>query len=75
MLFCRLQKHEMALQLRRSTSIYVDMACYLLICIWMSWKISQLIVIPIISHTPGTVGLSFDLLVLSHVEDTPHPVP
>lgn len=34
LLFCRLQKHKIALQLHRSTSIYVDMACYLLICLY-----------------------------------------
>jgi len=41
----------------------------------ISWEISQLTALPIISHTAGTVGLSFDPLMLSHAEGTTHPVP
>lgn len=32
LLFCRLQKHKITLQLHRSTSIFVGMVCFLLIC-------------------------------------------
>lgn len=70
LLFWRLQKHEIASQLHGSTSIYVT--CWF---DHISWKISRLTAIPIILHTPGTVGPSFDLLMFSYVEDILQPVP
>lgn len=48
-----LQKQEIALWPCRSTSIYVERACLVLICS-VSWKSSQLTAVSIIFHIPGT---------------------